>query len=200
MPGFDERQSAPEPPEQPVPAGASRLVAVLPFAMTALIAVLLSLALQWLLLAPERLNAPAPTAGVLATPLAPTSPPPPTPPPAPAPLPDLPENLLRLALLDLEDQNRRLRSDLYLLRAVAQLDDALVALQANQFDEVDRSMLMVYRSLDQAYAFSAEQDKGPLETFRLQLSQIRDDLHLRPEGADRRLRQLRTLMLSLVEA
>ncbi|PDW04311.1 hypothetical protein CJ255_04350 [Candidatus Viridilinea mediisalina] len=141
-----------------------------------------------------------PTPVALNTPLPAATPPALTPAPAPAPLPDLPENLLRLAILDLEDQNRRLRSDLYLLRAVAQLDDALVALQANQLDEVDRSILMVYRSLDQAYAFSAEQDKGPLDTFRLQLSQIRDDLHLRPEGADRRLRQLRALMLSLVEA
>ncbi|WP_245863178.1 hypothetical protein [Candidatus Viridilinea mediisalina] len=200
MSGLDERQPASEPPEPPVPSVRSRLVAVLPFAVTALVAVLLSLAIQWLLFAPLSLHAPMPTPVALNTPLPAATPPALTPAPAPAPLPDLPENLLRLAILDLEDQNRRLRSDLYLLRAVAQLDDALVALQANQLDEVDRSILMVYRSLDQAYAFSAEQDKGPLDTFRLQLSQIRDDLHLRPEGADRRLRQLRALMLSLVEA
>ncbi|RRR67365.1 MAG: hypothetical protein EI684_19115 [Candidatus Viridilinea halotolerans] len=142
-----------------------------------------------------------PTTATIAA-VAPTAPP--TAPPANTPASSLPadlsENLLRLALIDLEDQQRHLRSDLYLLRAVVQLDDALLALQTNQFEEADRAMLLVYRALDQAYHFSAEQDKGPLNTFRLQLSQIRDDLHLRPEGLDRRLRQLRTLMLSLVDA
>ena len=109
------------------------------------------------------------------------------------------EGVLRLNILDLQAQNRQLWSALYLLRAVAQLDDALVALQANDLDEADGLLLTVYRSLDRAYAFSAEQEKGPIDAFRLQISQIRDDLHLRPEGSDRRLRQIRRLVLSLVD-
>ncbi len=109
------------------------------------------------------------------------------------------EGVLRLNLLDLQAQNRQLWSALYLLRAVAQLDDALVALQANDLDEADGLLLTVYRSLDRAYAFSAEQEKGPIDAFRLQISQIRDDMHLRPEGTERRLRQIRRLVLSLVD-
>ena len=109
------------------------------------------------------------------------------------------EGVLRLNLLDLQAQDRQLWSALYLLRAVAQLDDALVALQANDLDEADGLLLTVYRSLDRAYAFSAEQEKGPIDAFRLQISQIRDDMHLRPEGTERRLRQIRRLVLSLVD-
>ena len=109
------------------------------------------------------------------------------------------EGVLRLNLLDLQAQDRQLWSAIYLLRAVAQLDDALVALQANDLDEADGLLLTVYHSLDRAYAFSAEQEKGPIDAFRLQISQVRDDMHLRPEGSDRRLRQIRRLVLSLVD-
>jgi hypothetical protein len=107
--------------------------------------------------------------------------------------------LLRLEILDLEAADRRLWSALYLLRAATQIDDAIVALQGNDLAEADRTLLTAYRSLDRAYAVSAESDKGPIDTFRMQLSRVRDDLSLRPEGADRRLRQLRQLMLSLVD-
>jgi hypothetical protein len=175
------------------------MAAALPFVVTAVVAVLLSLLLQWLLFPPVTASLPPPDAApTVNTPVVAFTPPPQPPTPTPGAA-EPGASLLRLAILDLEAQDRRLRSALYLLRAVAQLDDALVALQANQFAEADRALLLVYRSLDQAYAFSAEQDKGPIDTFRLQLSQIRDDLPLRPEGADRRLRQLRGLMLSLVD-
>ncbi len=106
---------------------------------------------------------------------------------------------LRLAILDLEAVDRRLWSAIYLLRAASQIDDAVVALQSNDLDEVDRIMLNARRSFDRAYAFSAEQEKGPIDTFRLQIGQARDDLHIRPEGLDRHLRQIRQLVLSLVD-
>jgi biopolymer transport protein ExbB/TolQ len=123
----------------------------------------------------------------------------------PVPAPPTPSALpadsggLRLALLDLEAADRRLWSAIYLLRAASQIDDAVAALQSNDIDEVDRILLNARRSFDRAYTFSAEQEKGPIDTFRLQLGQARDDLHIRPEGLDRRLRQIRQLVLSLVD-
>jgi hypothetical protein len=106
---------------------------------------------------------------------------------------------LRLAILDLEATDRSLWSAIYLLRAASQIDDAVVALQSNDLDEADRILLNTRRSFDRAYAFSAELEKGPIDTFRLQIGQARDDLHIRPEGLDRRLRQIRQLVLSLVD-
>lgn len=197
----------PQPPEVAAPAPPPRngLAAALPYLITAVAAVLLSLAAQALLFP----RAPAPSAAITApapTDPAPTDPAPTATPPAPAtPGPTAtpgaapPEGVLRLDILDLQEEDRQLWSALYLLRAASQIDDAIVALQQNDLDEADRTLLTAYRSLDRAYAFSAEQEKGPIDTFRLQLSQGRDDLRLRPEGLDRRLRQLRQLILSLVD-
>ncbi|NTW00505.1 MAG: hypothetical protein HGA19_04265 [Oscillochloris sp.] len=109
------------------------------------------------------------------------------------------ESVIRLEVLDLEAEDRHLWSALYLLRAASQIDDAVVTLQSNDLDAVDRTLLNARRSLDRAYTFSAEQEKGPIDTFRLQISQIRDDLRVRPEGLDHRLRQIRQLILSLVD-
>lgn len=191
-------------PEPPPVRPRSPYLAALPFLLTAGAAVLLSLLIQfWLMPRPLAQSLPTPTPSGVAT----TSVTTPTVALAPSPLPTGPvptlapatESLLRLELLDLRAENRRLWSTIYLLRAAAHLDDAIATLQVNDPVETDRTLLAAYRSLDQAYAFSAEQEKGPIDTFRLQLSQIRDDLRLRPEGLDRRLRQLRRLVLSLVD-
>lgn len=201
--------SPPEPnqgPAQP-PATPRQALArsALPFVATAVVAILVSLALQLAFL-PRPPAAAVPTG---APPATRTAPPPATPSAAPAPpasstpppAPTIGEDgVLGLQILDLEEQNRRLWSAVYLLRAATQLDDAIVALDDNDLAEADRTLLAVYRSLDRAYAYSAEQEKGPIDTFRLELSRLRDDIRLRPEGADHRLRQLRQLMLSLVEA
>lgn len=125
---------------------------------------------------------------------------PPTTPTLPPPVTTLGDSsVVGLELLDLQAQDRQIWSALYLLRAAGQIDDAIVVLQTNDLAEADRLLLTAYRSLDQAYVASAERQKGPIDTFRLQLSQIRDDLYVRPERLDRRLRQLRQLILSLVD-
>jgi hypothetical protein len=187
-------------------------MAALPFIATAVAAVCVSLLAQALLwprqpapaagtagmaqsamVTPAAAATSAPTAAGAAAPVA-------TPAATPAPQPTLSDNsVVGLRILDLEEQNRHLWSAVYLLRAATQLDDAISALEGNDLAEADRTLLAVYRSLDRAYAYSAEQEKGPIDSFRLELSRIRDDLPVRPDGADRRLRQLRQLMLSLVE-
>ena len=175
-----------------------RLLATIPFVITALLAVALSLLMQRMVATSAE---PILLVATATAPLPLSSPPSvrPTAPPSAVATVTPPDRVLSLAILDLEARDRQLRSALHLLRAVAQLDDALVALQTNQLDEAERTLLLVYRSLDRAYTFSTEQGKGPLDTFRLQIGQIRDDLRIRPEGIDRRLRQLRGLMLSLVD-
>jgi hypothetical protein len=204
---------APDEPQAPgaPPPRRPTLAAALPFLATAAAAVLLSLLAQALLwpprtqpLAPTATPAaavpPAPSATGAPSIPAPTAPGAPAATPGPATTPPrADERVLSLQILDLQEQNRQLWSAIYLLRAAAQVSDAVAALGDNDLDGADRTLLTVYRSLERAYAFSAEQEKGPIDTFRLEVSAIRDDLRVRPDGADRRLRQLRQLMLSLVD-
>ncbi len=87
----------------------------------------------------------------------------------------------------------------HLLRAAITLDEAVNLLQRNELNEADRALMTARRALDRAYQLSSEPLKGPIDSIRLQISQIRDDLAVRPEGADRRLWQARRLILSLVD-
>lgn len=194
----DKHPTSGDAPVAPPVRTRSRLTTLLPHVLTATLAVAVSLLLQALIWPRASVTGPTPTApvaapspsgaGVVPTPVAS---------PVTTALPN--DSVLRLEILDLEAQDRQIWSALYLLRAASQIDDAVFVLQGNDLAEADRTLLSAYRSLDQAYTYSAEREKGPIDTFRLQLSQIRDDLHVRPERIDRRLRQLRQLVLSLVD-
>lgn len=147
------------------------------------------------------LPAPAPAAPQIATV---TPIPTVLPTPLPSPQPTLPpaqldDGLLRLTILDLQAENAQLRAATHLLRAAITLDEAVQALQRNDFAEADRALMTARRALDRAYQLSFEPQKGPIDSIRLQISQIRDDLGVRPEGADRRLWQVRRLILALVD-
>ncbi|WP_333691461.1 hypothetical protein [Chloroflexus sp.] len=124
--------------------------------------------------------------------------------PLPSPIPvitviPLDDGLVRLTLLDLQAENAQLRAAIHLLRAAITIDEAIQALQRNDFAEADRTLMAARRALDHAYQLSEEPQKAPIDAIRLQISQIRDDLGVRPEGADRRLWQVRRLILTLVE-
>ncbi|NJO06883.1 MAG: hypothetical protein HC876_15925 [Chloroflexaceae bacterium] len=93
----------------------------------------------------------------------------------------------------------RLWSAYYLARSATQVADAEDALRVNDLDEVERVLVTVGASLNLAYDHSAEQDKGPISEFRVQISNIREELRIRPEGMDDRLRRLRQSMLNLVD-
>lgn len=180
------------------PSGQRRLQALLPHLFTALIAVLISLGLQQLLQPnPSLVQVPTPSATIQPTPI-PTSVP--TAVRSPRPDPQTDAEVLSQEIIDLRAEQQTLRSSLYLMRAATLLADAETALNANRLDEVERLLLTARVSLDHAYAISAEQEKGPIGEFRLQVGRLRNDLRLRPEGLDLRLRRLRTDMLSLIDA
>ena len=94
----------------------------------------------------------------------------------------------------------RLWSAYYLARAANQIADAEAALQINNFDHVEQSVTAAAASVNRAYEYSAEQEKGPISEFRAQLSTLREEVRVRPEGMDQRLRSLRQRMLSLADA
>lgn len=192
----------------------NRIRAVLPSVVTIVVAIGLALLIQNLLIAPRsaaKLGLPEPSAGQAVPPTVapaptrqPTRTPAPTATPAPlspiiagsaspvAPDPD------ELALLRREME--RLWSAYYLARAANQIADAEAALQINNFDHVEQSVTAAAASVNRAYEYSAEQEKGPISEFRAQLSTLREEVRVRPEGMDQRLRSLRQRMLSLADA
>jgi hypothetical protein len=134
-----------------------------------------------------------------ARPAASTADPPPALPPTSAALPEGSADVLRLEVADLRAENSHIWSVIYLLRTVVQLDDAAAALRINDLNEVERLLSTARISLDEAYLYGTEQDKGPIDSFRSELSAIREDLRVRPEGVDQRITEVRRLVLSLVE-
>jgi hypothetical protein len=103
------------------------------------------------------------------------------------------------AVLDLRAELRRLWSAYYLARAAIQLADAEDSLRVNDLEETERVLVTAGISLDLAYQQSSEQDKGPISEFRMQVGTMREDLYIRPEDMDDRFRRLRQSMLSLVD-
>jgi hypothetical protein len=101
-------------------------------------------------------------------------------------------------LAELRHDMDRLWSAYYLSRAASQIADAEAALRINNLNEVEQVLVTVGISLDQAYAWSAEQEKGPISEFRMQVGRMHAHLYTRPEGMDQQLRLLRQAMLSLV--
>ncbi len=188
---------APPPPPLSLPARWQRYVRLFaPHLLTVIASLLLFTAIHaWLFPAPQ----PAAPQFATVTP-APTVPPTPLPTPLPTfPPTPLDDGLLRLTILDLQAENAHLRTATQLLRAAMTLDEAVQALQRNDMSEADRALMTARRALDRAYQLSVEPQKGPIDSIRLQISQIRDDLGVRPEGADRRLWQVRRLILALVD-
>jgi hypothetical protein len=102
-------------------------------------------------------------------------------------------------LLDLRALGERRASFLYLLKAEAQLRLAEEALALNNLNEVERILIDVDVTLGHAYGRSDEAIRTPILQLREQLGLIYDDLYVRPEGLDGRLKRLRQSTLSLVD-
>jgi hypothetical protein len=166
------------------------LLAALPFVLTALAAIVVTLSIQAALWAPHRaVLPPATPTGALPTPTA--TPPANATPPVVTPTSE--------EVAELRNEVNRLWSAFYLARAANQLADAEAALRVNNLSEVEQVLATVSASLEQAYERSAEQEKGPISEFRAQISRMYADLRVRPEEMDQRLRRLRQSMLTLVD-
>lgn len=118
---------------------------------------------------------------------------------APAPAVQTESIPIEQQIAELHDEINRLWSAYYLARAASQIADAEAALRINNLSEVELVLTTVGSSLDRAYERSAEQEKGPISEFRMQVGTLYEDLRVRPEGMDQRLRRLRQSMLSLVD-
>ncbi|HEX5690208.1 MAG TPA: hypothetical protein VFX76_09410 [Roseiflexaceae bacterium] len=182
-------------PEPSRPAWRRWLLAALPYALTALLAVAISLGLQSLLFQPTSPTfivsataaLPPSTAVATAPPAAPTS-------SVPAPEPDI----VRQELLDLRAEDDRLWAAVYLARAISQVSDAEAQLRSNNLESVAQSLVAVDGSLELAYDRANDSAKSPIAELRRTTGVLRDDLYIRPEGMDARLTVLRQTILTLV--
>jgi hypothetical protein len=178
------------------------LRAALPHAITALVAVVLTLSIQRLLL-PEASRQPLTTPQIASITLV-SSPVPtsaistaPSPQPTEAPLAAA---LTRQELIDLRAQDERLWAAMYLMRALHHLTDAETSLRVNDFARVEQTLAAIDEALAQAYVRAAEADRDPITQIRYDVGSIREDLYLRPEGMDIRLARVRQSIMTLIEA
>jgi len=190
------------PPGAHQPSAAHLLRAALPHAITALVAVVLTLSIQRLLL-PEASRQPLTTPQIASITLV-SSPVPtsaistaPSPQPTEAPLAAA---LTRQELIDLRAQDERLWAAMYLMRALHHLADAETLLRANDFARVEQTLAAIDEALAQAYVRAAEADRDPITQIRYDVGSIREDLYLRPEGMDIRLARVRQSIMTLIEA
>ncbi|MGQ9549788.1 MAG: hypothetical protein ACUVSY_17595 [Roseiflexus sp.] len=193
--------------EPPSPGARQRsaaylLRATLPHAVTALVAIVLTLGIQRLLLpvAPGQLPATPPVASM--TPVPSPMPTPATdaalsPQPTEAPLAAA---LTRQEVIDLRAQDERLWAAMYLMRALHHLADAEASLRINDFARVEQTLAAVDEALAKAYARAAEADRDPIAQIRSDVGGIREDLYLRPEGMDIRLARMRQSIMTLIDA
>lgn len=183
------------PPEQEAAPRLRWLRAAVPHIATALVAVAVTLAIGslWVRPAPVAVSFPttAPQPTVVVTPAPPST-------PAPTPLP-LSAGVARQEIADLQAEDSRLWTTVYLLKAVNQVAEAEGALQTNDMSSVDQSLIATDYALSLAYSRAEEASKSPIDQFRRNVDRIRGDLYLYPERMDTRLAQLRQLLLALID-
>lgn len=180
------------------------LRAALPHAITALIAVALTLGIQRLLppvapavappTEPVSLTTPIPSPLVTALPTAGVIP---SPQPTEAPLAAA---LTRQEVIDLRTQDDRLWAALYMMRALNHLADAEASLRLNDLARVEQTLTAIDDALAQAYTRAADADRDPIVQIRRDIGSIREDLYPRPEGMDARLARVRQAIMTLIEA
>jgi hypothetical protein len=173
---------------------------VLPHAITAAVAITISLAMLALLPSREPVAAPAPT-----PPAQPTLMPTPRPTASPAPprptAPPLSQGISQQELADIRAEADRKQAQIYLLLAIVQIDDAEAALRSNELASVGQSLVAIDNSLDLAYARyerAGDSARDAIAQRRIEVGKMHDDLYLYPEGMDARLSTLRQLTLALI--
>ena len=181
---------------------------MLPHAITAIVAIAVSLGALALLSSQAPAAPPAPTA----PPESPSAVPSPRPtarsaapvvatqPPQPTALP-LSQGISQQELADIRAEGDRKQAQIYLLLAIVQIDDAEAALRSNELASVGQSLVAIDNSLDLAYARyerAGDSARDAIAQRRIEVGKMHDDLYLYPEGMDVRLSTMRQLTLTLI--
>ena len=169
------------------------LRALAPHVATIVVAVGVTLGVQWLLRpGPEILPPPATTAAPVARPTPALA--------LPTALP-LAAGISQQELADIRAEADRKQAQIYLLMAIVQMDDAQAALRTNDMPSVDQSLVAIDNSLNLAYLRyerAGDSARDAVAQRRVEVGKMHDDLYLYPEGMDQRLDTLRQLTLALI--
>jgi hypothetical protein len=181
---------------------------VLPHAITAIVAITVSLGALALLSPQAPAAGPAPTAPPDSSSAVPSprptarsaAPSAATQPPQPTALP-LSQGISQQELADIRAEGDRKQAQIYLLLAIVQIDDAEAALRSNELASVGQSLVAIDNSLDLAYARyerAGDSARDAIAQRRIEVGKMHDDLYLYPEGMDVRLSTMRQLTLALI--
>ncbi|HJZ46638.1 MAG TPA: hypothetical protein VKE41_05710 [Roseiflexaceae bacterium] len=170
----------------------------MPHAITAAVAVAISLGTLALLPPSTPASTPTPSA-------VPTAIPSPRPTTRPAPAqptaPPLSQGISQQELADIRAEADRKQAQIYLLLAIVQIDDAETALRSNELASVGQSLVAIDNSFDMAYTRyerAGDSARDAIAQRRIEIGKMHDDLYLYPEGMDARLSTLRQLTLALI--
>ena len=162
--------------------------------MPHLITALITLGIAWLVVPRDRVvvlssptatravaAAPTPIVGVIAT-----------------PTPAVVGEMSRQELLDVKADTAALWSALYLSRGLAHLSDAELLLLNNDMAGTAQTLVLLDDALQRAATTATGNVRDPIEQIRRDVVALRQDLDMRPNGLDKRLRRVRQALLTLI--
>lgn len=163
-------------------------------ALPHLITALITLGLAWLVVPRDRvvvLSSPTPTRVANTTPTVRSG-------ITATPLPAVVRDMSRQELLDVKADTAALWSALYLSRGLAHLSDAEVLLLNNDMAGTAQTLVLLDDALQRAGTTAASNVRDPIEQIRRDVVAVRQDLYMRPNGLDKRLRRVRQALLTLI--
>jgi hypothetical protein len=167
------------------------LQGALPHVVTAVV----TLVLAWFVVPRDRvvvLQTPSkvtPLAGTVATPM---------PAMTATPAPPLVREMSRQEILDVKADTAALWCAVYLTRALAHASDAEAALARNDMTGTAQMLLLMDDALQRAAVTATSTVRDPIEQIHRDIVAVRQDLYVRPNGLDVRIKRLRQSLLTLI--
>ena len=114
------------------------------------------------------------------------------------PAPPLVQEISRQEILDVKADTAALWSAVYLTRALAHASDAEAALARNDLTGTAQMLLLMDDALQRAAIPATSAVRDPIEQIRRDIVAVRQDLYVRPNGLDVRIKRLRQSLLTLI--
>ncbi len=117
--------------------------------------------------------------------------------PTPAPTP-LPADVQGQQVAQLKQQVAQQESLLFVMLAQQHLALGGEALEVNDLVRANQELVAAHAALDHAFEHAAEDLKQVIDNERHEVSRVRADLYIAPEGLDDRIRTMQDQLLALV--